>query len=257
MIEIDDRAGSKDLYIPLKELGMDAILTRLDSADVSFMGNGPDGPIQVGIEHKKLSDALSCLKDSRLTAFQIPPMIRNYEHCWLMVQGIYKAGDNGELLEWTSYRKSGDLVQTTKWKPVFFKKRAFMYSDFNNWLNSIALQSPLRIKETRNIYESCVAIRDLYNYYQKPWKDHKTFKAIYQPPNPDMLDIKVSQIRKLAATLPGIGWELSKEIEAAFRTPKRMFSAPESEWVKIPGIGKKKAKEIMRVIEEQEERTNR
>jgi excinuclease UvrABC nuclease subunit len=49
----------------------------------------------------------------------------------------------------------------------------------------------------------------------------------------------------MAKELDGIGWTRANDVAEHFSSVRDMINAPESEWKKIPGIGKKIAKSII------------
>ena len=70
-ITVDPRAGSADLFEPLKARKLPVRLSKLEAGDVAFIGNGPEGrPVPVGIEYKKLPEMLGCFRD-RFAGHQI------------------------------------------------------------------------------------------------------------------------------------------------------------------------------------------
>ncbi|NOZ59455.1 MAG: hypothetical protein GXO66_07775 [Euryarchaeota archaeon] len=69
-------------------------------------------------------------------------------------------------------------------------------------------------------------------------------------PKPRMLSLEERQLF-LVAGLPSVGSELAERLLLHFRTPRRIFSAGERELTRVPGIGRKKAREIVRVLDEE------
>lgn len=113
-IYIDPRKGSGtqgDIisYSPLAEL---AQLKRLNSADIWFSGNGPSGKLEFGIEIKTISsgDLFSSIEDNRLQATQVPRLLNDYDHPWLLTIGTFRPTVHGtiEILDgnqWKTYEK--------------------------------------------------------------------------------------------------------------------------------------------------------
>ncbi len=74
--------------------------------------------------------------------------------------------------------------------------------------------------------------------FQKPPEKHGSLEQFYhQPVRIDLLR-KPSLIRKVAAELPGIGWEKSKGIAVKFGSVAAMVEASVADWETVPGIGK-------------------
>ena len=60
MILLDRRIGSSDLYQPLRACNLPVELTTLESADVAWLGRGPEGvPTPIGVEIKRIGDLLN------------------------------------------------------------------------------------------------------------------------------------------------------------------------------------------------------
>jgi len=78
----------------------------------------------------------------------------------------------------------------------------------------------------------------LWQMFRKPPVKHGSLETFYrQPMRVDLLR-KPSLMRKVAAELPGIGWEKSKGIVAKFGSVANMTNASVADWEKVPGIGK-------------------
>ena len=54
---------------------------------MSFTGQGPNGPVSVGIEYKRMGDALACMVGGRFTGHQLPGLRQSYQQYWLLVEG--------------------------------------------------------------------------------------------------------------------------------------------------------------------------
>lgn len=55
-------------------------------------------------------------------------------------------------------------------------------------------------------------------------------------------------MRRIAAELPHIGWDKSEEIENHFHSIGSMIKASSKEWMKVPGVGKKIAEDIVAAV---------
>jgi ERCC4-type nuclease len=253
MILIDGRAGSSALahYFPPGMVEM----CHLEFGDVCVPGNGPDGTqYAIGVEHKTLEDALACMDNGRLAGHQLPGMRELYDVCWLVLEGNYKAGEDGLI---HVPRKGG-------WVPLRLGPRGGVaYAAFEHWLLTLQLQGGLLVQKTANKKDSAAWIMSLRSWWAKNWDEHKSLKTFDRSKRPGMVSrdgaILLSNVaetargqkdvfRRVAAELPGIGWDRSKAVVQHFRSIRAMVEADEKEWKKVPGIGKKIAAAVVDVI---------
>lgn len=241
---VDPRAGSRDLARHFTTVR--AVVPRHNlPADVMFTGNGPHGKLQIGIEYKKLPDALECIKTGRLADIQIPEMARNFDEYWLWVEpGIIRRSPDNGLLE---VRRGQAWLDT---KECGWGKRPWAWSEWEGWLTSIMVQGGVKMWPFMpvNASETARQITALYQWYQKPWEDHKSFKQMFLAKAPAlapsslladvMEDDDVGRMRRCAASLPGIGWEISLNCVDHFGSIERMMTATVEEWSEIV-IGRK------------------
>lgn len=240
MIHLDPRIGSADLEPYIRAFSCPCMLTPLQYGDAWFSGNGPTGPSAFGIERKRLADALACMHDGRLTGHQLPGMLRTYEHSFLILEGLFRCDDDtGVMMTWT---KGG-------WRQVQVGGRAYMYRDWDNWTTSLGLLFGVSIKYTNSPKNTARALVNLYHYFQKEWREHKTGNVIYSAPPPVWAaGADPHVVLRVAKEFDGIGWELSKDLALKYGSLRRMFTTMDEKSLKeIRGIGKVKA---ARVVEE-------
>lgn len=270
MILIDNRAGSKDLvkYPPLDDKSL-AKLTRLDSGDVMFAGNGPDGPLLVGIELKSLDDLLSSMGTNRLQATQIPAMLEEYDWSYLLWYGTDRPNPKtGRLETLRAYKKTSrgkgwkvaeeeDLTTPNlKWFAASIgKSRPMPYGYLHNFL-SLDLPAcgvyPIRVP---GMSSAAALIGWLHRSWQKEWEDHRAFQCFdLSRPVPTRRGILVPDIEpdvkkaaELANTIPGFAGKraiaaaehFGAKAEGTGLPPTaQMVRATSSEWQEIPGVGK-------------------
>lgn len=236
-IIVDRRAGSKELMdYPLP----DASLDELPSADVMLVGNGPDGEVLVGVELKSVTDLVSSTSTGRLQATQVPAMLDDYDVCWLLVYGAYRAGvKEGELQIqkgprwWRKYRMGNREVP---WSYV----EAFLLS-----LSVVGVQ----IKHVYDMAEAARWIGVLDGWWSKPYDKHRAFRTFDHSRDvslmPGMSEAEMLRAR-VANCLPGVGHERAMAAARHFRSVKEMVAADREEWEEIDGIGKV----ISRTVEE-------
>src|ERR1017187_1543587 len=130
MILVDAAVGSKELQPLIQGLGVHCEKLHLEYGDACFDGNGPNGPITIGIERKALHDLLQCIDDGRYAGHQRPGMARLYNKSILVVEGQWKPHDtSGILME----------AHNGSWHPCIYRSKPVMYNKLYRYLLSINL----------------------------------------------------------------------------------------------------------------------
>jgi ERCC4-type nuclease len=239
---VDDRKGSIDLAAHLPKSRTK--VTRLEFADVAFEGKGPDGPIKVGIEYKKIPDVVDCIHSGRFAAHQLPGMAKDYDVIYLLVEGQITARYDGIMLWYHPGKK--------QWKMPFGggpKLKPITENEFIAWLTTMEQQANCHTLWANDIQQSGRIVNSIFRWFQKPWDKHKSLNVFHtNGPKYVSLFNPISTIRKVASQLEGIGWEKSKAIEGHFKTIFDMAIADEKDWMEIPGIGKTLAQKIVAEI---------
>lgn len=236
LILIDYRIGSAELEPLIKRIGVRCEKTELQSGDIMFEGRGPNGPVLVGIERKKLHDMLNCIDDARYNDQRIR-MRQDYDISILMVEGHWKPHDNqGFLMEGFS----GGIA----WGYCQYRSQRTMYSKLKRYLMSVAL-SGVVIDHSRDAYQTAYNICEWYHYFQK--RDHTSLLEIQKIAIPTM-NYRPTLVRKWANDIEGIGTKLSLDAEKVFKKPITLANSDERDWLRIPGIGIKMAQQIIKDI---------
>ncbi len=121
--------------------------------------------------------------------------------------------------------------------------------EFNNFpaiwgsLLSLSMEMGMTVLQVRDEVSAAEAIFTLAKREQEERRSRPRIRA-----KPRMLTLEEKQLF-LVAGLPSVGGELAERLLTHFRTPRRVFSARESELIKVPGIGRKKARSIARVLD--------
>lgn len=250
---IDSQAGSKDLvkYPPLDRIGE---LSRLDSADVQFLGDGPSGPVLVGVEVKSVTDLLSSADSGRLQADdgQLARMTTTYDYCWLCVYGDVRCGTKGELLIRSKYGKYGTYPPGSS--------RAVSFGYLERLLIELQVRGVRLVRVPSAsaewpMVETAQWLAELYGWWSKPWQDHKlvrTFnKANDIPLTPDLPDDVMYRAQVASKLLPGrggIGYERAVAAAQYFPSVVTMVNAGVKEWQQVSGIGKVLAKAVTEAV---------
>ena len=230
MILIDPRAGSVD-YIPLlRQLGAPVDVVQMEFGDVAFEGSGR----AIGIEVKKLNDMLNCITTGRFSGHQLPGLARDYQEAYLIVEGIWRPSPLDGVLE----------TFHGIWTPVKLGKKTWMYRDVDNFLTTIDVKGGVRVKRTSSANETARSLYDLYLWWQD-YDGHRGHLALSRAGRDAAIFVRPTFARRVAAELPGIGFDRSGMLAGAFPTVRGMLTATVADWRRLPGIGKKLATQIV------------
>ena len=235
MIVLDPRVGSGHLLASLESAGLQVERRKLDFADIAFAGNGPEGPIHIGVEVKAVGDLVSSLVDKRFTGRQLPGMIRCYERVYLAVVGRTQPGDTGGILT-DRHRKWFEIPSSLSWEQLEGMKM------------SLREHQNVRIVEFDDDKTLVAWIVAVHKWWSRPWEDHKSHIAAsvrmeyapasdrisWMPPEP-------TNASMVAGNIPGIGLEFAKRIGDYFDNPLEMASAKREIWNNIKGLGERRA----------------
>ena len=237
MLFVDKAVGSNVLVEPLRALGLTVEPAHLDYADVEFAGRGEKNePVMIGVELKRLNELTSDWE--RFAGEQVPKMVNNYAHRYLLWEGVWTANKRGVLLQ-----RSGRRT----FKPVHGNPVA---SQLRKKLITIEMCAGIHVHHVdaqgRHKQWSVETVRYLHDLYRW-WTDdamdeHKSHIVNYQaqgliPLNP--------QEHALAAW-PGLSSKKAKPVARHFKNSiRRACVAPIDEWAEIEVVGEdKKARRI-------------
>jgi ERCC4-type nuclease len=239
VILVDDRKGSGEVAPILRGLGVPVKVVRMDSADFAFEGQGPKGACLVGVERKKVSELIQSIQSGRFEGEQLPKMVTTYEHSWLIVEGVFRPNPQSGVLE--EGVRGG-------WREIIQGRTGFAFCQLDNFLTSMQARVHLMVKYANTVEDTAHIVKGMWQWYRKPWQQHKSGLVIYTPPPPAALWLKPSLVRRVATQLEGIGWEKSAAVAAKFSSVLDMIVATEAEWQTIPGIGKGLAARAVRQL---------
>lgn len=239
MILVDDRIGSADLIGHLRHWQVPCAIDRLEFGDACFTGNGPKGPVAVGVEVKKVHDALQCMTDGRFSGHQLPGLVKTYDRVWVVLEGKFTVDFGTGLLLADGGRRRGVVAQGT---------RRFMYRDLSNWQTSMEICAGIRFRRTTDRVETARFLADLHGWFSKDYADHKAHLAIHDQ-GPDVaLFARPSLARMVAAQLPGVGFKKSQAVVGRLPSVQQMAQATVEDWMSIDGIGQVMAQRIYESI---------
>ena len=244
MILIDSRIGSSHYA---QHLGAQAELVQLDYGDIAFNGNSATGPITIGIEVKKLNDALACMVDGRFTGHQVPGLVQHYDRAYLLIEGIWRPDPNSGVLQiglgsWDGGKFGG------AWRDASAGYQRFTYRQFTGWLETVSAMANIKILRSNSELETVSLVLSLYQWWQKEWKEHRSLQSFHEERPNSALLTRPSLVRRIASELPGIGWTRSGAVARTFGTVREMVNAPAEVWAEIEGIGKGIATKVVKAI---------
>lgn len=236
---VDPREGSRWVSAAMRPFRIATVERQMPCGDVAFMGEGPEGPIRVGVELKTLNDFLACLVDKRLAAGQMPRMLESYARSWIVVEGIYRPDkDTGCIQEMAVGR--GKAIWRTH-------RSRITYAELDSYITAIEFETPIRVKRTGTRIETAWALADLYRVCRKPWGTHRLLKVFHEDVRWGGM-VPPSWEHEIASRFKGIGWEKAKDVVKRFKTFEEMAHGTEQEWAEIPGIGKVLARRAYRAV---------
>lgn len=249
------RPGGAELLSHLRRYDIDiATGMKLPFGDAMFEGNGERGECTVGIEHKRLSDLITSMKDRRLSGHQLRGLWQAYDYVWLVVEGVWRPGQGGEIEE----------LRGHEWRTMYGRsdRYAVNYRQVVSYLHSLALRSrspqtgePLRVIRTQNPRQTAAEYAALYlGFTEKTWEQHHAHDQIYTEVTMPARRVGIAQapvtvLWRMAAMLPGLD-RRAEGVAKYFGTVEAMANASQKEWQKCPGVGKAGAEKCWRAIHE-------
>lgn len=221
-----------------EKMGVPVDVTSLAYGDVAFIGNGPDGPVKVGIEikgGKAGADFLDSMCSERLAGHQIPGLTNLYDRSYLIIEGL-RPTKSGLL--WT-------IPHGRRQRPIFT-------IDVKRYVTGLE-ESGVRVRWTRTPEDTAkVIVKELLAFWSKDYDSHTSVNALYRPVTFTLRreDEATTRLRRMAACLPHIGAGRSKPVAKHFGTIHRLVNAPEEEWRSIEGVGPTTAGDVVRAIHE-------
>lgn len=244
IILLDPREGSKELLPYFKPYDVEVVEQLMDAGDLAFWGNGHDGPVLIGIEHKTIHDLIASMRSNRLSGSQLTGLLETYAFIILIVQGIWRCGDTGEIEVHAG---------TQKWIPLRLGSRPVLYREVEHYLATLEHRCGVVVHCVADYRQSVAFIVSRYKWWtDKEWSKHDSHEAIYAPYQDQIVSRRGSFTRRtvgpvelVAAQFPGIN-KKAYEFGKAFRSVHEMVSADVLRLSAVTGVGKKGADKIHR-----------
>jgi len=243
--------GSSHLAAHFDELKVPYEITSLEFADVMFMGNGPEGPVSVGVELKNIFDFINSMHTGRLAGHQIPGLKERYDHVWIIVEGFYRSRKGSGIAE---------VPRGPTWMPLYLGKRPVFWNELEAFITSIEVQAGIHVRRTRTEHETARLIGTvLLPWWGKQWTDHRSLKQLDIPQAPRLSmreeqDPVKQRMHRVATSFEGIGYERGLKVAQSgeFDSVAEMINGDAEQWQRALGIakGKKHAQDIYTAIHE-------
>ena len=252
MLILDPKGGrnkqgatyAEDLSEALTRLRVPHTSSTLTYGDVSFIGEGPGGPVSIGIEIKRAEDFVSSMLSGRLLTHQIPGLIETYEAAWVIIEGASRPSPRTGRLE---------LLKGNGWKPFDYPRRPIFWKDVELFVTKIEYQAKIPVRRTRSLQETALVLKVLQDYCTKPWDDHSPIVRV-NPQGPAVLgfDHPTQQLLyDIARQLPGCGHDKSRKAALAFPSVQEMINAEIDTWqaaLELKGAHSKTASGIVEAV---------
>ena len=223
----------------------------LEYGDLCWMGCGPDGPCSVGVERKALSDLVSSIQSRRLSGHQLIGMLESYDYCFLVVEGVWRAGKDGEL----EVRKS--VRGKWGWHGLEARGRRgrgitppmMLYRELSNYLQTLELKCGVQVVRTSDHRETAAWAAGAYRWFEKRWDEHRSHEEMYvhvvEPARGKISLRRPNGVQIVASVSPGVdrkAWGFSE----VFKRPRDVATASVKELMKVEGIGRVGAEKIVK-----------
>lgn len=214
LLLVDNRNGSEDLLGPLQRRGIPAELARLEFADFAFIGRGlDDADVTIGIELKRTierrddprSDLIASMYSDRFSGHQLPGLVRTYDRPWLITEGIWREGKEGEL---------EILHKRDDWRPARLGRKVILYRDLEAWLLTQRIRGGVEYEHCSKRADTIRFLASLFHWWtSKALNEHRSHKVIYRVPPDRASFVEPSAFVKMASCLPGVGAEKADTLE--------------------------------------------
>lgn len=224
----------------------------LDAGDACF--GSADGRL-IGVEVKKVNDAVQCMYTGRLADEQIPKMRAQYDVCYLLIEGVYRPEPQSGVLQlWREFDSSKD-VKCGQWYDVTTGRKRLMYSAFESWLTTMANLGGVSVRNTSSAHVTAALLSSLYSWYQRT--THASFDSMHYSEGNSAALSRPTMLRRMLALLPHVAWDRSAKLLQ--RVGGVQFIRPNGkpmraeDWYIKGEIAQKSADDIMAACEGDEE----
>ena len=227
MIFLTTAANDRDLTKQFSD--EESVIVPIPYGDALIKGLNDNGEVWVCGERKKPMDLIRCINDGRHIRQVRDAYDHDFNHYFLVVEGILKQGSDGEV----EYRTGTNWTRT-----------GMPWARYQSYLNPLHYLMGVNVLYSTGVKGTAEIIRSIHAFFQTI--DHTSLKQFYSP-SPSLMT-NPSLLRRVAKELPGIGWERSLLVESHWKSIRDMVNATPEEWTQIDGIGKGISKRIDEVL---------
>lgn len=231
MILLDHRIGSGELKPYFKAFDIQIELTELEFGDCCFEGNGPNGGVLIGVERKRVNDLVSSMRNKRLSGHQLPGLLSTYQYVYLVVEGITRIGDGGQLQ--VPCRMGKKFV----WHDINLGSRSVLYREVDHYLSTLTHICGITVHFTGRERDTAAWIASKYHWWNdKEWHQHSSHMEVYAPVQEDRSSRWQRRTptfgEKIASQLPGVS-KSAFDIAKHFHNAREMANASIGEWENV------------------------
>ena len=203
------------IILELSKKEIDVRSKSLISADFIINSKTKNGKeVLVGIERKTLTDFLNSIIDKRIIT-QLISLKENFDIPLLVIEG----------------------------EQNIYKIRNFHPNSIRGMLSAIAIDLQIPTLYTKNEKDTASYIETIAKRIESKRKDISLLKK--------RKPLELTELQEyIIESFPGIGPTIAKNLLKKFKTVKKIVNAEEKELLEVEKLGKKKVKEIKRVLEE-------
>ena len=205
----------KRIILELSKKEIDVRSKSLISADFIINSKTKNGKeVLVGIERKTLTDFLNSIIDKRIIT-QLISLKENFDIPLLVIEG----------------------------EQNIYRIRNFHPNSIRGMLSAIAIDLQIPTLYTKNEKDTASYIETIAKRIESKRKDISLLKK--------RKPLELTELQEyIIESFPGIGPTIAKNLLKKFKTVKKIVNAEEKELLEVEKLGKKKVKEIKRVLEE-------
>ncbi|MBI4158787.1 hypothetical protein HY500_00840 [Candidatus Woesearchaeota archaeon] len=209
----------KKIILELSKKHIKVTAKSLISADFIIQSKTTEGRVVlVGIERKTITDFLNSIIDKRII-IQLLTLKENFDTPILLIEG----------------------------EENIYQVRNFHPNSIRGMLSAIAIDLQIPTLYTKNEKDTASYIETIAKRMESKRKDISLLKK--------RKPLELNEMQEyLIESFPGIGPTIAKNLLKKFKTVKRIVNAKEKELLEVEKLGKKKVKEIKRVLEENYEK---
>jgi ERCC4-type nuclease len=230
-ILLDDRED-QTLAGHLSRFGLPLSVVRLDYGDLAIQSSGG---LLIGYERKRLPDLIASMQDRRLSGHQIRGMWSMYDRVELIVEGIWRAGQNDEI----------EIPQQGKWTTLFHRGSGISYRQVDSYLYSQYECGCVPCWRTNSTEETAHLYVSRWHWWQKDYELHKSHDVLFtNEPSAQkrgavvLLQGDPNPVTMMAAQIPSVdatAWDIGKH----FASVEEMVLASPAAWRRVAWTDRK------------------